>query len=77
MPRCCATISDPNDASTVIVYCEVDSAEEAAGIAAARAAATSAYGAANAGAAPAPETFTLPGQLTRAKLQANKGPVAQ
>ena len=70
MPRCCCQISDPATGAPVI-YCEIDTVDEAAGLAAAEAAAQAAYAAANGGAAaPAAGTssFTLPGKLTHTTI---------
>ena len=69
MPRCCATINDPANPSSVLVFVEVNSAPDQAsvdaGLQAAGAAAQAAFEAANPGqAAPPVKTFKVNGSTT-------------
>ncbi|MBV9196043.1 MAG: hypothetical protein JO168_18055 [Solirubrobacterales bacterium] len=72
MPRCCGTINDPADATSVLVYVEVNAgdsdAETKAGLDAAEQAAQGAFVAIKGGTAPPVNTFTRPGRLTTANL---------
>lgn len=64
MPRCCATIVDPQNKTKVLVHCEVDHDDEAAGKRAAKEAAEAAYGKAHPGQQqPDVKSFTLPGLI--------------
>lgn len=73
MPRCCGTITDPADATNVLVFVEVnaDDGEEQvnAGLDAAEQAAVAAFAAVNPDQpAPPVNRFTLPGRLTHATV---------
>jgi hypothetical protein len=71
MPRCCASILDPNNKTNVVVHVEVDAPDEAKAQDAAKTAALEAFNAGGfAGGAPDVELKSKRGQLTKDAVDA-------
>jgi hypothetical protein len=66
MPRCCASINQPSGSTNVVVYVQVDAADEATAQAAAQQAALAAFHAGGfAGAPPQVDLETKPGKIAK------------